>query len=85
MVILNEKVNQLIKKFLTGRFIDRAIRPLFPANYFNQVQVIATVYSVDKEHAPERISIIACFIALTISKIPFYGPVGAVEVARIRW
>ena len=69
------------KEVLTGRLIDRAIRPLFPANYFNQVQVLVTVYSVDKEHHASYYCISCCFsCALTISKIPFLGPVGAVEV-----
>jgi polyribonucleotide nucleotidyltransferase len=71
------------KEILTGRLIDRALRPLFPENYFNQLQIIVTVYSVDKEHQPSTISLCAASLALSISKIPFLGPVGAVEVARI--
>lgn len=68
---------------LTGRLIDRSIRPLFPSEYFNQLQIIATVYSVDKEHAPSVMSMNATSIALTLSKIPFLGPIGAVEMARV--
>lgn len=68
---------------LTSRLIDRAIRPLFPENYFDKLQVLTTVYSVDKEHSPEVLSLLATSIALTLSKIPFMGPVGAVEVARV--
>jgi len=68
---------------LTSRLIDRAIRPLFPENYFNKLQAMATVYSVDKEHTPNVLALLATSIALTVSKIPFMGPVGAVEVARI--
>lgn len=68
---------------LTGRLIDRAIRPLFPEHYFDQVQVIATVYSVDKEHAPSIMALTASSIALSISKIPFIEPVGGVEICRI--
>ncbi len=68
---------------LTARLIDRAIRPLFPADYFDQVQIVVTVYSVDKEHAPHTIALIASSLALSISKIPFMGPVGAVEAVRI--
>ena len=68
---------------LTARLVDRAIRPLFPADYFDQVQVVITVYSVDKEHAPHTIALIAASIALSTSSIPFLGPVGAVEVARV--
>lgn len=68
---------------LTSRLIDRAIRPLFPENYFDKVQVMSTVYSVDKENVPEMLSLLATSIALSTSKIPFMGPIGAVEVARI--
>jgi polyribonucleotide nucleotidyltransferase len=71
------------KEILTGRLIDRAIRPLFPERYFNQLQVLVTVYSVDKEHTPQVISLIATSLAISISKIPFLGPVGAVEIARV--
>lgn len=71
------------REVLTGRFIDRAIRPLFPVQYFDQLQVIATAYSVNKEHAPNVLSMIAASIALTISKVPFLGPVGAVEIIRL--
>lgn len=72
------------KEILTARLIDRALRPLFPETYFNQVQILVTVYSVDKEHSPQVISLVAASLALTISKIPFLGPVGAVEVARVK-
>lgn len=68
---------------LTARLIDRSIRPLFPADYFDQVQIIITVYSLDKEHAPHTVSLIAASMALTLSKIPFLGPVSAVQAARI--
>lgn len=71
------------KEILTGRLIDRAVRPLFPDNYFDQIQGLVTVYSVDKEHSPNAIALIAMSLALTISKIPFLGPVGAIEVARV--
>ena len=71
------------KEVLTGRIIDRSIRPLFPANFFQQVQIVNTVYSVDKEHVPGTIALIASSLALTISNIPFLEPVGAVEVCRI--
>src|SRR3984893_5652748 len=66
------------KEILVSRLIDRAVRPLFPANYFNQLQILTTVYSVDKQHTPYALSLLATSIALTISKIPFIGPVGAV-------
>lgn len=71
------------REVLTGRLIDRSIRPLFPADYFYQLQVIANVFSVDKEHAPSVMSMIASSIALTISNIPFMGPIGAVEMIRL--
>lgn len=71
------------KEVRTSRLIDRAIRPLFPENFFDQLQVITTVYSVDKEHAPYTLGLIASSLALSISEIPFMGPVGAVEVGRI--
>jgi polyribonucleotide nucleotidyltransferase len=71
------------REILTSRLIDRAIRPLFPYNYFDQLQVLTTVYSVDKEHAPNTISLLAASLALSISKIPFIGPIGVIEVGRI--
>ncbi len=72
------------KEVLTSRLIDRAIRPLFPANYFDQIQILVTVYSVDKEHAPHTLALIAASMALGTSKIPFLGPVGVVEVVRVK-
>ena len=71
------------REVLTSRLIDRAIRPLFPYNYFNQLQVLTTVYSVDKEHTPNTISLLAASLALSISKIPFMGPIGVIELGRI--
>lgn len=71
------------KEVLTGRLIDRSIRPLFPSNFFQQVQIVNTVYSVDKEHVPGTIALIASSLALTISNIPFLEPIGAVEVGRV--
>ncbi|MCL5875466.1 MAG: polyribonucleotide nucleotidyltransferase [Candidatus Dependentiae bacterium] len=71
------------REILTGRLIDRAMRPLFPHDYFNQVQVVISVYSVDKEHAPATLGMVAASLALTISKIPFLGPIGLVEGARV--
>lgn len=71
------------KEILTSRLIDRSIRPLFPENYFNQVQILVTVYSVDKQHKPSSVALLASSIALATSKIPFLGPVGVVEVGRV--
>lgn len=72
------------KEILTSRLIDRAIRPLFPAHFFNQVQILSTVYSVDKEHMPATLAALGASLALTTSKIPFLGPLGFAEVARIK-
>lgn len=71
------------KEVLTSRLIDRAIRPFFPATYFNKVQVLSTVYSVSKDALPSTLSLLASSIALTISKMPFLGPIGAVEIVRL--
>jgi len=71
------------REILNARLVDRAIRPLFPANYFDQVQVLATVYSVDKEHVPHVLALLASSIALTMSRIPFLEPVGVAEVIRL--
>src|SRR3990167_10582613 len=65
---------------LTGRLVDRSIRPLFPKNFFNEVQVIITVLSVDSENDPDALSIIAASAALSISSLPWKGPIGAVRV-----
>lgn len=68
---------------LTSRLIDRAIRPLFPDYFFNEVQVLATVYSIDKDALPAPLTLVAASLSLMISRIPFMGPVGAVQVGRI--
>ncbi|UYH50663.1 polyribonucleotide nucleotidyltransferase [Candidatus Kirkpatrickella diaphorinae] len=68
---------------LTSRLIDRPIRPLFPANFLNEVQVTATVLSHDRRHDSGVIALIGCSAALTLSGIPFQGPVGAARVGRI--
>lgn len=71
------------KAILTARLIDRPIRPLFPDGYRNDVQVIATVLSVDQDHAPDILGMIGSSIALTISDIPFNGPTGSVAVGYV--
>lgn len=71
------------KEVLTSRLIDRSIRPLFPKDYFNQVQLCITVYSVDKEHMPHSIAVLAASLALSVSKIPLLESVGVAEVARL--
>jgi polyribonucleotide nucleotidyltransferase len=68
---------------LTSRLIDRPIRPLFPETFLNEVQVIATVVSHDLENPADIIAMIGCSAALTISGIPFMGPIGGARVAYI--
>jgi len=68
---------------LTARLIDRPIRPLFPKGFRNDVHIVATVMSVEKDNAPDVTSIIGASIALSISDIPFNGPVAAVVVGFI--
>jgi len=71
------------KEVLTSRLIDRPIRPLFPHGFRNEVQIVATVLSHDLENDPDVIAMIGCSAALTISGIPFFGPVAAARVAWI--
>ncbi len=65
---------------LTSRLIDRPIRPLFPKYFFNDVQVVVTVLSYDARFSPEPYAVMAGSAALSLSSIPFLGPVGAVLV-----
>jgi len=69
---------------LAGRLIDRSIRPLFPKEYKNEVQIMITVLSVDQENEPDVLSIIATSAALAISGIPWKGPVGAVRIGYVK-
>src|SRR3989338_2192692 len=71
------------KEILTSRLIDRPLRPLFPDEYYYEVQVIATVLSADQQNDPDVVAVIGASSALLISKIPFTTPVGAVRVGRI--
>ena len=68
------------KEVLSSRLIDRPIRPLFPKNFLNEVQVIATVLAHDMENDPDMVAMIGCSAALTISGIPFMGPIAAARV-----
>ncbi|CZF84828.1 Polyribonucleotide nucleotidyltransferase [Grimontia celer] len=68
---------------LTARLIDRPIRPLFPDNFKNEVQVIATVVSVNPNVSPDIVTMIGTSAALAISGIPFNGPIGAARVGFI--
>ena len=69
------------KETLTSRLIDRPIRPLFPDGFYNEVLVIAQVLSYDGENEPDILAMIAASAALTLSGVPFMGPVGAARVA----
>ncbi len=68
---------------LSGRVIDRSLRPLFPEGMRNDVQVVTTVLSIDGENEPDMIAVNAASMALHISEIPFDGPVGAVRIGKI--
>lgn len=68
---------------LTSRLIDRPIRPLFPDGYKNDVQIISTVLSTDIENMPEVVAMNGASIALSISDIPFMGPIGSVVVGYV--
>ena len=65
---------------LKSRLIDRPIRPLFPQGFRNEVQIVATVLSHDMENDPDIVALIGCSAALTLSGIPFFGPVAAASV-----
>lgn len=71
------------KAILSARLIDRPIRPLFPEGYRNDVQVIATVLSVDQDCPPDILAMIGSSIALSISDIPFEGPTGSVLMGYV--
>ncbi len=65
---------------LVSRLIDRPLRPLFPDNFRNEVQVVATVLSHDMENDPDIAALVGCSAALTLSGIPFFGPVAAARI-----
>ena len=68
---------------LAARMIDRPMRPLFPEGFKNEVQIISTVLSVDQECSPELTAMFASSLAVSISKIPFNGPIAGVKVGRV--
>ncbi|SJN13399.1 Polyribonucleotide nucleotidyltransferase [Halomonas citrativorans] len=68
------------KETLTSRLIDRPIRPLFPKGFMNEVQVICTVLSTDRNHDPDIAAMLGTSAALSISGVPFNGPIGAARV-----
>ena len=71
------------KEVLTSRLIDRPLRPLFPEGYYFETQVIASVLSADKTGATDVVGITAASAALSISNIPFQGPVAGVKIGRV--
>ncbi len=71
------------KETLTSRLIDRPIRPLFSKGYSNEIQVIATVLSMDMDNDPDMLAMVGASAALEISDIPFDGPIAGVRVARV--
>lgn len=71
------------KAILTSRLIDRPIRPLFPKGFYNDVQVVATAMSVERDVTPDVLAMNGASIALSISEAPFAGPIGAVSVGYV--
>jgi polyribonucleotide nucleotidyltransferase len=71
------------KEVLTARFTDRPIRPLFQKGYINEVQVNNMLLSADGENDADVLSILAASASLTISELPFHGPIGAVRIGRV--
>src|SRR5215207_4450554 len=71
------------KEVLTSRLIDRPLRPLFPSGFYNEVQVIATVLSINPEVDSDIVAMIGASAAVTLSGIPFEGPIGAARVGYI--
>ena len=72
------------KETLTSRLIDRPIRPLFPEGFYNEILVIAQVLSYDGENEPDILAMIAAWAALTLSGVPFMGPIAAARVGFTR-
>lgn len=71
------------KEILSARLVDRPIRPLFPENFTNETQVVATVFSFDGENDADVLAAVGASAALCISEIPFYGPIAEVRVGRV--
>ena len=68
---------------LAARMIDRPLRPLFPEDFRNEVQIVNTVLSVDNDNSPELTALFGSSLSVSISKVPFNGPVAAVKVGRV--
>ncbi len=71
------------KAVLISRLIDRPIRPLFPENFYHDLQIVALALSIDQVHPPDVLAMLGASAALTLSNIPFQGPIGAVRVGLV--
>lgn len=71
------------REILVSRLIDRPLRPLFPAHYLNEVQILSTVLSADGETSPDLLAVIGASSALLLSQIPYEVPIGAIRVGRV--
>lgn len=80
---LRREIGSSDKEILTSRIIDRSIRPLFPAGYFYDTQVLCNLLAVDGIHEPDVLAINGASVALSLSDIPWNGPIGAVRIGLI--
>ncbi|HEV59298.1 MAG TPA: polyribonucleotide nucleotidyltransferase, partial [Phycisphaerales bacterium] len=71
------------KEILTARMVDRPIRPLFPDGYINEVQILISVVSFDQKNDPDILAMVGASAALSLSQMPFQGPIGACRVSRV--
>jgi len=71
------------KSILTARLIDRPVRPRFPKGFSNETQIIATILSTDQENAYDMLALLGASAALSLSEVPFQGPIAAVRVGRV--
>jgi len=71
------------REVLLGRIVDRCMRPLFAEDYFDKIQIVITVYSLEKENLPSAISVIGTSLAACLAGVPFLGPVGGCEIAKV--
>jgi polyribonucleotide nucleotidyltransferase len=72
------------REILISRIIDRSVRPLFPKGYYHETQIVAILLSVDNENDSDVAAMLGCSAALTVSDIPFKGPVAGVRVGRVK-
>ncbi|WGH27292.1 MAG: polyribonucleotide nucleotidyltransferase [Candidatus Bostrichicola ureolyticus] len=71
------------EEILTMRLVDRVLRPLFPKNFYKEIQIMISLLSYDKDVLPDNLAGLAASAALTISRIPFFGPISEVRIIRI--